>query len=103
MAKVYQLVNIACTSPARIELYTNLNALTTDAGRDLDIPPAAGTTQGLVMDLVLDSFPYTWITQDISGENSDNPMTNIAYISITNITQGVFPVTVTFFYVPVVL
>lgn len=100
MSKAFTLLTVTADSAVRIELYGNLNSQNLDISRGLDVPPDAGTTQNIIMDLVLDSSPFMWQTQGVIGVNADSPQSVLIYITITNVGEASLPVTVTFTFVP---
>lgn len=102
LGRVFQLIQVSTSAPARVRLYGTLNALQLDSYRELDVAPAFGTEQGLILDVALDEVPYTFPLEGISGSNYDTVQAPVAYISVTNIGQATTPITVTFSYVPLV-
>lgn len=102
LGKVFQLLQISSNVSARIELYNTLNNLQLDTIRALDVAPAFGTTEGIIVDLALDQAPFSFSLEDISGNNGDNPQVSLAYVAITNIGQATTPIVVTLSYVTLV-
>lgn len=101
-SKSFQLMTVTASSACRIELYGTKQAQLNDAFRGLDVPPSAGTTQGIICDIVLDTAPLNWQFQDRIGSNGDNPVSSTIYISVTNLDTLPDIVTLTFEYVPIV-
>ena len=99
-SRSFQLLVLAVNSVARVQLYGTAAAQSGDLGRGLDIPPAAGTAQNIICDVVLDTLPLIWSFQDRVGANADNPQTTNIYVTVTNINSTATPITVTFQYVP---
>lgn len=99
MAKAFQLLSIAINSPARIQLYGTSTAQTTDLGRGINSPVAAGIGQNIITDLVLDTIPYSWGWQNRTGSNSDPVQSATIYITITNLDALSDAITVTVQYV----
>lgn len=98
MSRVFQLIAVTSSSPCRIELYGTTLAQSGDAGRQLDTPPPAGSTQNIITDIALDTAPLAWTFQDRVGANADTPQSNTLYISITNldVTSDIITVTITY-------
>jgi hypothetical protein len=99
LGKTFQLVTIASNSSARIELYGSSQIRSIDSFRAIDTPPDAGTNQGIICDLVLDTSPLIWNFQNLTGTNGDAPQTNVVYAAITNIGTGNTSIVVTLVYV----
>lgn len=100
MSRSFQLLNVSSSSAARIELYGTAAAQLADISRALDTPPAAGTTQGLITDIALDTSPFTWNFQNRIGANGDVPQNPECYVTITNIGGAAVAITVTIQFVP---
>jgi hypothetical protein len=99
-SRSFQLLVLAVNSSARVRLYGTAAAQSGDLGRGLDIPPAAGTAQNIICDVVLDTSPFTWPFQDRVGANADTPQTTNIYVTVTNLDSNSDAITVTFQYVP---
>jgi hypothetical protein len=102
LGKAFQIIGMAASSPTRIQLYGSAQARSLDAFRPIDVPPDAGTAQGIICDLVLDTSPLTWQFQNLTGDNGDAPQTNVIYASITNLGPGNQAITATILYLPFV-
>jgi hypothetical protein len=100
MAKSFQLLSIAATSLARIELYGTPSAQSGDLSRGLDASPAAGTAQNIICDIALDTTPMQWSFQSRMGANADNPQSTKVYVSVTNLGSTSAAITVTLVYLP---
>jgi hypothetical protein len=100
VAKSFTLLGITTSGPARVQLYGTQQAQSSDAYRGLDVPPPAGTLQGLICDVALDTAPYNWEFQDRVGANSNTPQTSAIYVTLTNIGSASETVTLTLVYVP---
>lgn len=96
----FQLLSVASTSPARVQLYGTASAQTNDLARLIDQPVPAGVTQNIITDVVLDTNPLQWFFQNRIGANGDAPQKTVLYITVTNLTGATTPVTVTLQYVP---
>jgi hypothetical protein len=84
-----------------VELYgTNFQQIS-DLSRALDTAPPAGSTQGIVTDVALDTAPLSWSFQNRVGANGDNPQVPNAYITVTNIGSAAVAITVSITYVPI--
>jgi len=102
LGKVFDIMQISTSASARVRLYGNLRSQTLDAARQIDVPPAFGTEQGLIVDVALDTSPLTFSLEGISGSNYDNPPNNLVYTTVTNIGNTSSPITVTVSYVQLV-
>lgn len=100
VSKSFQLLSIATSSPARVQLYGTLQAQLGDATRGLDVPPPAGTAQNIICDVVLDTRPLQWSFQDRVGANADSPQTTFIYVRLTNLDVSSDVITLTLVYVP---
>lgn len=101
MAKTFELLQIAVSSPARVQIYATQSEQTSDAGRPDTSPPSIGTTQNLIADVSLDTSPLSWnMTWIPVGANGDFPRTTNIYVTITNIASLSIPITATLLYVP---
>lgn len=96
----FQLLSVSSTVPARFELYGTANAQMADLSRALDQPPPAGTSQGIITDVALDTAPLQWFFQNRIGANGDIPQRTIAYATITNLSASATSITITLQYVP---
>ena len=101
MAKAFVLLNVSLSGAARIELYSTLNAQTSDLHRPSTIGPGYGTESGIITDIVLDTAPYVWQAVNVIGANADTPQTQNIYISVTNLSQASQTYNVSIQYVPV--
>jgi hypothetical protein len=102
MSKAFQLMTLSASTPCRVRLYGNATAQSNDAYRGIDVAPPAGTMQGIICDVMLDTSPLIWQFQDRIGSNSDTPNTSTVYITVTNTDVITESVRVTFQYVPIV-
>lgn len=94
-AKAFQLLNASATQACRIQMYGTALSQLIDLSRPLDVSPPAGSSQGIICDLALDTNPFMWSFQDRVGANADNPQASLVYITITNLTAGSTALTVT--------
>ena len=99
ISKSFQLLSLSASGAIRFELYGTAAAQTSDAGRALDVPPAAGTTQNIICDVALDTAPYQWVYQNRVGANGDSPQVGTAYVTVTNIGTSSVAMTATLTYV----
>ena len=100
-AKGSQIISVAVGSPCRVQLYGNAQSQTQDAARGLDVPPQAGTTQGIVTDVVLDTAPYVWTFQNCVAVNADSPQKPVLYVTLTNLDTTSDVITLALRYVPI--
>lgn len=101
IGRSFQLLTVASNTAARIQLYGTQFAQTVDLSRALDQPPPAGTAQGIITDVALDTSPLSWNFQDRVGANGDVPQTTNSYMTITNLSGAAVPITVTLQYVQI--
>lgn len=100
LSRSYQLLGISSDAICRVRLYGNSLAQILDESRDSDTSPVAGSSDGLLIDVVLDTAPFQLLLQNISGANSDNPQTQVTYVTITNTDVSSNSIGVTLIYVP---
>lgn len=100
MTRSYQLLSLSVSSSARVQLYGTSVAQSADLSRGLDVPPAAGTAQNIICDVVLDTAPTIWSFQSRMGANADTPQSTVTYITVTNLDTNSDAITVTIQYVP---
>jgi len=82
----FQLFSVGATAPCDIRLYGTQGAQSADVSRQIDAPVPAELTQGMILDVVLDTTPYFWNTQNICGANGDQPQSQNLYVSVFNLT-----------------
>ncbi len=96
----FQLLSVTSNVPARFELYGTPSAQTADLSRALDQPPPAGTSQGIITDVALDTIPLQWFFQNRIGANGDIPQKTIGYVTVTNLSAAATSIMITLQYVP---
>lgn len=101
IGRSFQLLTVAANVAARVQMYGTQFAQTADLSRGLDIAPGAGTAQGIITDIALDTTPMSWNFQNRVGANGDVPQTQNAYMTITNLSSAAVAITVTLQYVPI--
>ena len=84
----FQLLSISTNAPCCVRLYGNAAAQDTDSSRAIDAPVSAELTQNIIIELVFDTAPYFWTTQNIMGVNADSPQGTILYITVLNPTAA---------------
>jgi hypothetical protein len=84
MAKSFQLVSIAASAACCVRLYGSGSAQSTDSVRQVDAPVPAELTQNIIIDVVFDTSPFLWGTQNFVGVNQNSPQNNSMFISILN-------------------
>ena len=80
----FQLLSISANAPCCVRLYGNAAAQGTDSSRAIDAPVPAELTQNIIIDLVFDTAPYFWTTQNIAGVNADSPQGTTLYVTVLN-------------------
>lgn len=101
ISRSFQLLNVTSSVAARIEIYGTAASQLADSSRPLDTAPPAGTAQGIITDVAIDSAPFIWDYQNRIGANGEIPQQPQAYVTITNISGAAVPVTITIQYVPI--
>lgn len=84
MSQSFQLLSISSNNPLCIRLYGSAAAQSGDTARSVDAPVPAETGQNIIIDVVLDTSPYIWYTQNIIGANLVFPQTNTVYVTAIN-------------------
>lgn len=84
----FQLLSISANAPCCVRLYGNAAAQDTDSSRAIDAPVPAELTQNIIIDLVFDTAPYFWTTQNIMGVNADSPQGTTLYVTVLNPTAA---------------
>ena len=98
----FQLLSISTNAPCCVRLYGNAAAQDTDSSRAIDAPVPAELTQNIIIDLVFDTAPYFWTTQNIVGVNADSPQGTTLYVTVLNPNAvAISNLTVYVTYVPV--
>jgi hypothetical protein len=86
-SRSFQLFSISSNAGCCVRLYGNAAAQSTDNARAIDAPVPAELTQNIIVDVVFDTTPYFWTTQNIAGVNSDSPQGKTLYVTILNPTD----------------
>jgi len=86
-SRSFQLFSISANAGCCVRLYGNATAQTTDNARAIDAPVPAELTQNILVDVVFDTTPYFWTTQNIVGVNADSPQGKTLYVTILNATD----------------
>ena len=98
----FQLLSISTNAPCCVRLSGNAAAQDTDSSRVIDAPVPAELTQNIIIDLVFDTAPYFWTTQNIVGVNADSPQGTTLYVTVLNPNAvAISNLTVYVTYVPV--
>jgi hypothetical protein len=101
LSQSFQLLSIAANAGCCIRLYGSLAGQAADSARPVDAPPAAEVTQNLIIDIVLDTAPFIWQTQNIIGANQNAPQSTTIYVTVINPGgAGLGSTTVTVNYIP---
>lgn len=101
LGRVFTLIQVIVSSPARVRLYSTAAARTADLSRSNQVPPTPGTQHGVICDLYLDTTDkLTWnMSPAADGGNLDTPGSTSIYYAITNISTGSTSVSATLTYV----
>ena len=101
MAKSFQAVSIASSAACCVRLYGSGSAQATDSARPVDAPVPAELTQNIIIDVVFDTSPFLWGTQNIMGVNQNSPQNTSMFLSIVNPSPTpISGLTVTITFVP---
>jgi hypothetical protein len=84
LSQSFQILSITANQGCSVRLYGTIAGQTADAGRGVDAPAPAETTQGLIIDVVLDTAPFVWQPQNIVGSNSDSIQSKNVYVTVIN-------------------
>lgn len=87
MAKSFQVLSINSTTPIEVRLYGTANAQSADVARVTDTAVPFEIAQNVIIDVVFDTTPFSWNTQNIIGANADSPQSLNIYISVVNPSQ----------------
>lgn len=83
-SRSFQLFSVGTTAPCDVRLYGNQGAQSADSSRQIDGPVPAELSQNIILDVVFDTTPYFWNTQNITGVNADSPQSTSLYVSVFN-------------------
>ena len=101
-SRSFQLFSVSATAPCDVRLYGNQGTQSVDSSRQVDAPVPAELSQNIILNVVFDTAPYFWNTQNISGLNADNPQGTSLYVSVFNPNSTPLSnVTVYITYVPI--
>lgn len=101
VARTFALIAVTANAACRVQLYATQSYQIQDQARPDTQALNAGTTQGTLEDVSLDTAPFSWYYNTLPVvANADSPRTPSAYITITNIAQSSNPITVTLLYLP---
>lgn len=84
LSQSFQILSITANQGCCVRLYGSTDGQTADSGRGVDDPAPAATTQGLIIDVVLDTTPFVWQPQSIVGSNSDSIQSKNVYVTVIN-------------------
>src|SRR6202789_34577 len=84
LSQSFQILSITANQGCCVRLYGSIAGQTADSGRGVDAPAPAETTQGLIIDAVLDTSPVVWQPQNIIGANGDSVQSKNVYMTIIN-------------------
>ena len=99
LAKAFILLSVTVNAYARVELYGTSIAQMLDQSRAVGVAPA-NTIQGLLSDVVIQPPTTTWAYVNTTGANQDSPQSSNIYMTVTNLSGAVTPVTVSVLFVP---
>jgi hypothetical protein len=87
LSRSFQILSVSATSPCDVRLYGTQATQSSDSSRQIDAPIPGELTQNIILDVILDTVPYFWSTQNIVGLNADNPQGTSVYVTVFNITS----------------
>lgn len=101
MARVFALLKVSTSAPARIRLYSSQAAQQADLGRDTTTPVVPGNETGIIADfLLLASTELHWTCSPMAmGFNDDTPQNSACYVTVTNPVAASAVLTVSFTFV----
>jgi hypothetical protein len=92
-------LTVSVSKAARVELYATKAAQSSDLLRPITTSPGPGTEQGLLLDVYLDTAPFSWaVTPATACANNDSPQVALSYITVTNPAPMSVAITVTVRY-----
>jgi len=83
LAKTARLYRITTTRPALVKLYSTSAARTADASRPPTTPPSQPSDCEL--QVTTEAGALTVLLKEVSFANQDSPVTDAAYLSVTNL------------------
>jgi hypothetical protein len=102
IASSFQIFSVAATAPVDVRLYGSQAVQSSDTARQVDAPVPAELTQNIILDVVFDTVPYFWNTQNIVGVNADSPQSTSLYVSVFNkMSTPLSNITIYITYVPI--
>jgi hypothetical protein len=84
----FQLFSVAANAPCCVRLYGNAAAQSGDSSRPVDAPVPAELTQNIILDVVFDTAPFFWNTQNIVGFNANTPQGTTLYMTVLNLSSA---------------
>ena len=84
LSQSFQILSVASNNPCDVRLYGSIAAQVQDAVRSVDAPVPAELVQNIILDVVFDTPPYFWNTQNIIGANANSPQSTLIYVTVIN-------------------
>ena len=84
LSQSFQILSVASNNPCNVRLYGSIAAQVQDAVRSVDAPVPAELVQNIIVDVVFDTPPYFWNTQNIIGANANSPQSTLIYVTVIN-------------------
>ena len=84
LSQSFQIISVASNNPCDVRLYGSMAAQIQDASRSVDAPVPAELVQNIILDIVFDTSPYFWNTQNIIGANANSPQSTLLYVTVIN-------------------
>lgn len=82
-------ISISPQAACRVRLYGTPAGQTSDAGRNQFTPPGLGTEQDLILDVLFDGVSgATWDCQGVSGNNNQDGVSQLLFVTVDNLSGG---------------
>lgn len=84
MARSFQLLHISASGIIEVRLYGSAQAQGIDIARETDAAPPFEVSQGIITDVVLDTYPFSWSWADRLGANTETPQSSNIYVTFVS-------------------
>jgi hypothetical protein len=91
--KGYAIYKIQTDAAAWVRIYSDSTSRTLDAGRNIDVDPI--NVSGLISEIVTTDATTVKLTPGVIGFNDDSPVSNVAYLTVSNLSGSTRTITVT--------
>lgn len=102
LSQSFQLLQVGATAALEVRLYADPVTRANDIARMTDLAVQFSNIEGVITDVVLDTYPYQWTWENRIGANADSPQTVNLYVTVVNPSQttGTNAARVTVVYLP---